>query len=434
MTAFKLGKFLRAFLILVALCASVFLWVHSGSSLVAFGHTLPLLFLLGTAETAGFPAGTGGNPAGVTDRIQTLYNSQLLSKIEPALKLCQYGLDKAYKTIGDKIRFFRPRRANLSGINADAITLSIVPLITPTAITEGVKPTTLTQVKIGYVEISLGQRMGRSEISDKMSALDLLDTMTVYTKALADDAALDYDTVARNALINGVFNSDNNYSNATLGANDGGYFERFGGIVNTGNSANDFASLSNAPTINGRFTRASALGCSTQLKTSKIEKIGGRFGAISPPQVIHDIRLDTTWTQSAVFNGNALWRDQALEIDGVVYVEANNPWVEAGVYGTESTTDTGTGLVYTTLFLGSESFGLPTLSNKRAGGSQQAPSVTILNSPDKSDPHNQLTVLAWKSMFGCGPFIAKGYNTSATANTIGDVPRYVAMRNKSTFI
>jgi hypothetical protein len=376
---------------------------------------------------------TTSNPPAMTDRIQTLYNSKLLRKIEPMLKLCQYGLDRAYKTIGTTIRFYRPRRANLSGINAETVSLSIVPLVTPTAITEGTSPTTLTTVRIGYVEISLGQRMGKSVITDKMQAIDLLNTSELYTDALAGDCALDYDTVARNALINGVYNSDNNYSNATLAANDGGYFERFGGIVNSGNSLNDFNALSAAPTVNGRFTRAGALGCVTQLKTSKIPKIGGRYGCIAPPQIVHDIRLDTVWTQSAVFNGNALWRDQQLEIDGVVYVEANNPWVESGTYGTESTTDAGTGLIYTTLFIGDESFGLPTLSNKRAGGSQQAPSIEILNKADKSDSHNQTTVFAWKSMFGCGPFIAKGYNASATANTIGDVPRYVAMRNKSTF-
>lgn len=371
------------------------------------------------------------NPAGVVDRIQTLYNRQLLAKIEPKLKLAKYGQDRGYKTIGTTIRFYRPRRANLAGINADTVTLSITPLVTPTAITEGTKPTTLTQVKVGYVDISLGQRMGRSEISDKMQAIDLLNTSELYTDGLSGDCALDLDTVCRNALVNGVYNSDAKYSNATLGAQDGGYFERFAGIANTGNSANDWGSLAAATPNNGRMTRDDILAVVTQLKTSKIPKVGGYYIGIVPPQVIFSIRKDTTWVQYAVFqqNKNPLLNDSDLFLDGVAFMEANNPWTETTLYGTESVS--GADIIYTSLFLGAESFGIPTLSNTRAGGSQQAPKITILNNADKADPHNQITVFAWKSMFGCGPFIAAGYNTSATANTIGDVPRYVAFRSKS---
>src|SRR5689334_18869397 len=116
------------------------------------------------------------NPAGVVDRIQTLYNKQTLAKIEPKLRLAQYGQSKGYKTIGTTIRFYRPRRANLACINAETITLSITPLVTPTAITEGTKPTTLTQVKFGYIDITVSQRMGRAEITDKMQAIDLFNT------------------------------------------------------------------------------------------------------------------------------------------------------------------------------------------------------------------------------------------------------------------
>lgn len=403
-------------------------WPHY--DIVVFGYHLNLYsglpFLLGAVEST-------TNPAGVVDRIQTLYNKKLLRKIEPKLKLAQYGQDRGYKTIGTTIRFYRPRRANLSGINAETVTLSIVPLVTPTAITEGTKPTNLTQVKVGYVDIGLGQRMGRSEITDKMQAIDLLNTSELYTDGLSGDCALDYDTVCRNALVNGVFNSDAKYSNATLGSQDGGYFERFAGVDSSGNSAADFATLVGVTPQNGRITRGYALGAITQMKTAKLPKIGGNYVGVAPPQVLHDIRQDEVWLRMATFKADPLIRDLELVLDGVAYVEANNPWVEDNVYGTEDVTDSGGGLIYTTLYLAEESFGIPTLNNTRAGGSQQAPKITILNAADKSDPHNQLTIFAWKSMFGCGPFIAAGYNTSATANAIGDVPRYVSLRTKSTF-
>jgi N4-gp56 family major capsid protein len=397
-------------------------------ALVAVQYGLQHLVFAGL--TVGVAAAvTTTNPVDAADRIQTLFNRKTLRKIEPNLILAQYGQNQGYKTIGTTIRFYRPRKANLAGINAEAVTLTIVPLITPTAMTEGTAPTNKTEVKIGYVDISLGQRGGISTITDKMEAIDLLNTVEVYSDSLGGDCALDYDTVCRNTLINGVFGSNGTYSSATLGTNDGGYFERFAGVLNTGASAADFASLSGLTKAQGCLTRAAALGAITQLKTSKIPKLRGTYPAIASPQVIHDMRRDPDWMKAATFKGDPFFKDEDLTVDGVTYINANNPWVEAGVYGTESATDPGDGLIYATLFLGAESFGLPNLSNTRAGGSQQAPKITILNNADKSDPLNQTTVLSWKSFFGAGPFIC-----ASRTNEIGDVPRYVVLRSKSTFV
>jgi N4-gp56 family major capsid protein len=108
-----------------------------------------------------------------------------------------------------------------------------------------------------------------------------------------------------------------------------------------------------------------------------------------------------------------------------VYIEQNNPFSEAAVYGTESVTDPGDGLVWSNLFLGKDSFGIPNLSNTKAGGTQQAPKLIILNQADKADPINQKTTIGWKSFFGAAAFI-----TSLT----DERPRYVNLRTKSTFI
>ena len=271
----------------------------------------------------------------------------------------------------------------------------------------------------------MGQRIGIASLSDRLQAFDLLNTVKVYSTTMGEDAALDYDSVIRNSLINGIFDSDNTYNNG----GDGGYFERFAGVTPSGDSSTDFAEQVAVTQANSKITRTAALACLTQLKTSKIPKINDKYVCIIPPQAVHDLRQDTTWVQTGTYQAKEqLFKDMIIELDGCVYVEAQNPWVENGVYGTEQVpTDpiTANGLTYSCLYLGKDAFGIPNLNNKRAGGTQQAPKLEILNQADKSDPGNQKTILCWKSLWGAGPFIT---------NVNGERPRYVNLRVKSTFI
>ncbi len=374
-------------------------------------------------------AATTTNPADFANRTQTLFNPKLLKALQFHLRLAKYGLSEGYSAIGDTIRFFRPRKANQSGINAQALTgLAVTPLVTPTVLTEGVKPTNLTEVGIGYLDIKMTQRAGYAELTDRLQAIDLLNTIKVYTTTMGEDAALDYDTVIRNWLISGLFDSDAQDANGA----DGGYFERFAGVVNTGDSSTDYGTLLGLSKSAAKITRSNNLAMVTQLKTGKIPKINGKYVSIVAPQVVKDIREDTTWTQTGIQQDkHALFTDSELMLDGVVFVEANNPWVEGATYGTESVTDPGDGLVYSSIYLGAEAFGIPNLSNKQAGGSQSAPKLIILNQPDKADPINQKTTIGWKSFFGAGAFIA---TSDGTTRFSGERPHYGILRTKSTFV
>lgn len=368
---------------------------------------------------------TTANPADFSNRTQTYFNPKLLEALQFSLRLAKYGLSEGYTTIGDTVRFFRPRKASLAGINAQALTgLSVTPATTPTTLSEGVKPTNLTEVGVGYVDIKMTQRAGYAELTDRLQAIDLLNTLKVYTKTMGEDAALDYDTVIRNWLINGLHNAD-----ATYASGDGGYFDRFAGVTNTGDSSTDWGSLYALSKANGKITRTAALGMITQLKTSKIPKINDKYVCLTSPQVIHDMRQDTTWVQTGTYQAkDQLFKDMTIELDGVVYVEQNNPWIEATTYDTEwNGTDASPadGLTYANLYLGKDSFGIPNLTNTKAGGTQQAPKLFILNQADKADPINQKTTLGWKSFFGAAAFI-----TSVT----GERPRYGILRTKSTFV
>lgn len=374
-------------------------------------------------------AATTANPADFANRTQTLFNPKLLKALLNTLKLVQFGQSEGYSAIGDTIRFFRPRKASLSYINAQALTgLAITPLSTPTVLTEGVKPTNLTEVGVGYLDIKMTQRAGYAELTDRLQALDLLNTLKVYSETMGQDAALDYDTVCRNWLISGLFNSDAQDNNG----NDGGFFERFAGVTNTGDSSTDYATHQGLSKANAKMTRTAHLAMITQLKASKIPKISGRYVVMTCPQVIHDVRQDTTWVQTGQYQAKEqLFKDMVIELDGGVFVEQNNPFSEAAVYGTESVTDPGDGLSWSNIYLGQGAFGIPNLTNKQAGGSQQAPKLIILNQADKADPINQKTTIGWKSFFGAGAFIA---TSNGTARFSGERPHYGILRTKSTFV
>ena len=353
---------------------------------------------------------TSSNPADFANRIQTFFNPKLLKALDFNLVLAPYGMKKDYPAIGTTIRFFRPRAANTTGVGAVA---------------EGTTPTTLTEVGVGYVDVALSQRGALATVTDVVQAIDLLDTVRLYVDTMGADAALDLDGVIRNALVSGLLNSGTTYKYGPT-ATITGYPERFAGVSNTGTSATDFASLSALSAANSKITRARHLACITQLKAARVPMIGGKYVAACPPAVIHDVRQDSDWIAAATrMADGSLYKRAVIELDGAVFTENDNAFVEDETYGTYDDVDNdGDGLIYSTLYLGADAFGIPELSNKRAGGSQMSPRIFVLANADKADPLNLKTAIAWKAFYGAKPFI-----TSVT----GEFPRYVLFRCKSTF-
>jgi N4-gp56 family major capsid protein len=341
---------------------------------------------------------TTTNPADFANRVQTYFNPQLLKALQFNLVLAQFGFTQKYPAIGTTIRFFRPRAANTVGVGTVA---------------EGTTPTTLTEAAVGYVDVALAQRGALATVTDLVQAIDLLNTVQLYVKTMGADAALDLDTVIRNALITALNDVD-----ATYGAN---YFDRYFGVANTGDSSADFATLHAATAANTKITRARHLQCLTQLKAAKVPKINGKYIVACPPQVIHDVRQDTDWVTAAtrVDNAQAVYKDAEIELDGGVFVEHNNPFRE-----TAYKTYAAAGTVFTVIYLGEGAFGTPELSNNKAGGSPLGPKMNILAQPDKADPLNLKTFIGWKAFYGAA---------SLTTSEASDVPHYVLARCQSTF-
>lgn len=372
----------------------------------------------------GAAAITQSNPADFANRIQKYFSRQLLKALTYNLRLGSYGTPKDLpaNSAANTIRFFRPRRAR-KGDGTKG----------PRALTEGTAPTENSDVPIGYVDIQLKQRGDVSSISDIVRAIDLLDTLDVYVKTLGGDAALDFDGVCLRSICSnpGVADADGFPNPIPVGQTtmygSNTNFERFSGVAPTLNSANDFASLAALTANNAKLTRAVHLGCVTRMKGTKgspgVPMINGKYVCVVPPEILFDIRQDATWISAAVFdaaNLRNLYRWAEFELDGAVFVEQNNPFIENATYGTYDTA----GGIFSVLYLGEEAFGVPKLSSKTAGSDPRMPSMIILTQPDKSDPLNQKVTLGWKAFYQSGLLLT---------NETTDQPHVVQLRCKTTF-
>jgi N4-gp56 family major capsid protein len=373
-----------------------------------------------------FNQGGTPDPADFANRLQTYFNKDLLESLKFALVLATYGMKQSYPIHGDTIRFFRPRRANTDGLLGLTANESAGPgrAGTATALVEATTPTRMTDVQVGHVDVQLKQRGAISSFSDITKAIDLLNTLKLHSKTLGEDAALGLDGVVRTALITGLFNSD-----TTFGALHP--FERFPHITTTADSSNDYDTFkvtANVSKANGKMTRAFHLGCVTQLRKANVPTIGGNYVAVIAPEVMYDVRQDTTWVAAATqVDTQDLYKRGQIKLDGCVFVEADNASIEGDVYGTQlgATAITGTNTpVYASFYLGRDAFGCVELTDKTAGGSMMGPKLIVNASPDKADPINLKTVLGWKAFFGCKALIT---------NETGAVPHYLIARNKSTF-
>lgn len=374
---------------------------------------------------------TTTSPADFSNRLQTYFSRQLLKALVYNLRLGAYGVAKELpaNSAASTIRFFRPRTAKKGTATSG-----------PRALTEGVTLTPQTGgATIGYVDCALKQRGDLTSMSDIIRAIDLFDTLSVNSTTMGADAALDFDFVCSHAIVSspGVADADGTPNPIPAGQttmfNSNTNFERFAGVFNTLNSATDFATLAGLSNSAARLTRAVHIGAVTRLKgvggKPGVPMINGKYIALVPPEVMSDLRQDSTWIASAVFNNNkqAGTLDQwvEFELDGCRFVENQSPFIEqSSGYGIYNPSTTIADNIYSNIYLGQEAFGVPKLSSMKAGSDPKAPSLIILDKPDKADPLGQWTTLGWKAFYSA---------VLLWTNETTDTPHLVVQRSKSTF-
>lgn len=360
---------------------------------------------------------TLSNPASVADRYQTYFNRKLLKVQTDALVLDQFGLqaDLPSKAGGRTMRFFKPELAHTQLYSAPTHANSVQ------ALSEGVAISAYRENTWTKVDVTLKQYGEATKISDIVDMTDAYMCVKQNIELMGRDAALHTDTVIRNALV-GSTHPDGATTPLTHGSDGTNGCELFktdtNAIINSGTSATNFATLSGKTKAEGAATRLWVLAAATRLAVNKAPKIkNGRYVCVLPPQVRHDLVQDDSYENAFQGNGaQGIYKGAMADIDGFIFVEATNPFIEDETYGTyDSTDDNADGLIYTTFFLGLNAYGVPKLAGTK---SPLKPQVFINDKADKSDPLNQFIIAGWKAYY-----MAIGL----------DSLNIVAGRSKSTF-
>jgi len=333
---------------------------------------------------------TTSNPADVASRQQIFLDANYFQALMFQLKFYKYGQSRSVPANSGhtSVRFFRPRKATTSYVGTMG-----------TDYNEGVVPTNIAEVSVGYVDAYLNQHIQIHKISDLEQAIDLIDPLKLHSKKLGEDMALFYDVVCCNSMFANPAVAANlvDSRQSTLYGSDSS-FERFNIPSPSGVSATDFATLAGSSASAAKMSRLFHIACMTQLEENDVPMINNRYVAIAAPRVINDMRQDSSWFSAAVFNADALklFPGGEFELDGGMFVTSTRSYREGSTYGTRS----DTGSVFGVAYLGQDAFGVPKLSSGKAGGGGDSPLTVLVNKADNANPANQYATLSAKTYFG----------------------------------
>lgn len=304
---------------------------------------------------------------GLTNQFQTFFDKKLLDYAVQALKLDQFANKASLpKNAGAKsIRFFRYGEAKTDNV----MTLS-----------EGsaIGNSDHRVLEMENVDATLAQYGEVIRVTDLMSATDLLNTLKQASVTAGQDAALKCDTVVRDVLVN---SGDSDESDSRT--------KRYAGSSNS-----TWANLAADSSSSANLAATELLDACTNLKINRAPMINGGYVAIMPPQVSRDLMNDSDWLEAHKYSDvNGLYKGEAGSIHGVRVVEATNPYREdaSGAKGTHA----AAGEIYSTIITGGDAYGVPAL----AGDSPMSPKIVVTDTPDKSDPLNQLTTIGFKLFY-----------------------------------
>ena len=289
-----------------------------------------------------------------------------------------------------------------------------------------------------------GQVIG---LTDILRATDLFNSLQQATKTSGMDMALWVDSVIRNVLVGSNLtasgSSIGNAIESTISNDDAVNVSANAnptGVKVYGNPATlttqTFSALNSATSAaDATMTASAVLDSMTRLKRNRAPMINGGYVLATDPRVTRDLMRDTDWLNASNYGnkGTPFYKGEVGSIYGCRVVTQTNSFVStgSGTPGDEfvyQASAAGGGLavskdIIASFFLGNEAFGIPALT----GDDPLSPKVVITDTPDKSDPLNQLVTVGVKLYFAALRLAAG--NTSAT-NTNNPV-WYLVHRTKT---
>ena len=360
----------------------------------------------------------------LTSQFQNFFSKELLSIVQQETILDQFSMKAPIpKNNGNKaitmFRFGSPSVAGVQTISSEG-----------TPISSG----NYRSLVLNSLSKSLAQYGQVIGLTDILRATDLFNSLQQATKTSGLDMALWVDSVIRNTLIgSNLTASGSSIGSAAEGA---GTFDNSdacnvvassGGIKVYGNPATlttqTFSALNSDTTAaNTTMTASAVLDSMTRLKRNRAPMINGGYVLATDPRVTRDLMRDTDWLNASNYGnkGTPFYKGEVGSIYGCRVVTQTNSFVSTGS-GTAAdefiyqATAAGGGLavskdIIASFFFGNESSGIPALT----GDDPLSPKVVITDTPDKSDPLNQLVTVGVKLYFAALRLAAG--NTGSTAN------------------
>jgi N4-gp56 family major capsid protein len=372
----------------------------------------------------------------LTSQFQNYFSKELLSIVQQETILDQFSMKAPIpKNNGNKaismFRFGPPSVGSVQTISSEGTPIS-------SANYRALALNSLSKSLAQY-----GQVIG---LTDILRATDLFNSMQQATKTSGLDMALWVDSVIRNVLVG----SNLTASGSSIGsaAEGGGTFDNSdacgtaaasGGTCVYGNPATlttqSFVGL-NADTTaaNTTMTASAVLDSMTRLKRNRAPLINGGYVLATDPRVARDLMRDADWLNASNYGnkGQPFYKGEVGSIYGCRVVTQTNSFVSTGS-ATENdkfvyqATAAGGGLaagkdIIASFFFGNESFGIPALT----GDDPLSPRIVITDTPDKSDPLNQLVTVGVKLYFAALRLAAG--NTGSTGNPVW----YLVHRTKTS--
>jgi N4-gp56 family major capsid protein len=360
----------------------------------------------------------------LTNQFQNYFSKELLSIVQQETILDQFSMKAPIpKNNGNKaitmFRFGSPSVAGVQTISSEG-----------TPISSG----NYRSLVLNSLSKSLAQYGQVIGLTDILRATDLFNSLQQATKTSGLDMALWVDSVIRNVLVgSNLTASGSSIGSATEG---GGTFDNSdacntaassGGIKVYGNPATlttqTFSALNSDTTAaNTTMTASAVLDSMTRLKRNRAPMINGGYVLATDPRVTRDLMRDTDWLNASNYGnkGTPFYKGEVGSIYGCRVVTQTNSFVSTGsataadefIY---QATAAGGGLavskdIIASFFFGNEAFGIPALT----GDDPLSPKVVITDTPDKSDPLNQLVTVGVKLYFAALRLAAG--NTGSTAN------------------
>lgn len=371
----------------------------------------------------------------LTNQFQNYFSKELLSIVQQETILDQFAMKAPIpKNNGNKaISMFRFGPPSISGVQS---------LGEGTAIASA----NYRALALNKLDKSLAQYGQVIGLTDILRATDLFNSLQQATKTSGLDMALWVDSVIRNTLIG----SNLTASGSSIGsaAEGGGTFDNSdacntaagsGGIKVYGNPATlttqTFSALNSDTTAaNTTMTASAVLDSMTRLKRNRAPLINGGYVLATDPRVARDLMRDSDWLNASNYGnkGQPFYKGEVGSIYGCRVVTQTNSFISTGsatasdefVY---QATAAGGGLavskdIIASFFFGNEAFGIPALT----GDDPLSPKIVITDTPDKSDPLNQLVTVGVKLYFATLRLAAG--NTGSTGNPVW----YLVHRTKTS--